>query len=291
MPVIRTVMAAAAAAALSTPTSAPSRLPTTHPAPLVKFGERVAVGNGTVRAYVTVDPRTKRPTELGVAFSEGALEQLPTDGAGHHGQTAAVHQWSLALPAMVAPFRFIEVNWNPRGHEPAGVYEGHPHFDFHFYTVSPAHRDGIVPTDPEYAAKANRLPTGDYVPPFTVQLGPPGAKPADVAVPKMGVHWVDVRSPELQNILGKPDAFKPFTNTFIIGSWDGRFMFWEPMITRAHMLAKRSATDAAVQNEVIPISVPAKYDAPGAYPAAYRIAFDPKTREYRVALTQLTERR
>lgn len=287
MPVIRALMAAAAAAAaLSTPTNPPAH----HPAPLVKFGERTPMGNGTVRAYVSIDPRTKRPTELGVAFTEGALDQLPTDGAGHHGQTGKVHQWSLALPTAAAPFRFVEVNWNPQGHEPAGVYEGHPHFDFHFYTVSPADRDAIVPTDPEYAAKANRLPTGDFVPPFTVQLGPPGAKPADVAVPKMGVHWVDLRSSELQALLGKPDAYKPFTNTFIVGSWDGRFTFWEPMITRAHMLAKKSATDAAVQNEVVPIAVPAKYAAPGAYPTAYRIAFDPKTREYRVALTNLVER-
>ena len=62
------------------------------------------------------------------------------------------------------------------------------------------------------------------------------------------------------------------------------------MITRAHMLAKKAATDAAVRDEVIPISVPARYDEPGYYPTAYRITWDGEAREFRVALTSLTRR-
>ena len=59
----------------------------------------------------------------------------------------------------------------------------------------------------------------------------------------MGVHWIDVRSPELQGLLGKPERAKPFTATFIHGAWNGKFIFDEPMVTRAHLLAKKSATD------------------------------------------------
>jgi hypothetical protein len=259
------------------------------PATSTTYGAPVAVGRGTLRAYET--EREGAPAELGVAFSEGALDGLPATGAGHHGGAGPVHQYLLDFPSTnTAPFRFVEVNWNPTGHEPAGVYEGVPHFDFHFYTVGVADRDAIVPSDPGYAAKANAVPTGDYVPPFTVQLGPPGATPADVAVPKMGVHWVDTRSAELQGMLGKPDAYRPFTRTFIVGSWDGRFHFWEPMITRAHMLAKKTATDPTVRDEVIPIAVPARYHVPGHYPTAYRITWDGEAREYRVALTGLTRR-
>jgi hypothetical protein len=201
------------------------------------------------------------------------------------------HEYILQLPANHGtPFKFVEMNWNPMGHEPEGVYQDVPHFDFHFYTVSKAERDAIVPTDPKFEEKANNVPTGDYVPPFNVALGPPGAPPAKVAVPMMGVHWVDVRSPELQGILGKPEAFKPFTATFIHGSWNGKYHFWEPMITRAHILAKRTATDPKVRDEVIPISVPARYHTPGYYPAAYRISWDAAAKEYRVALTQLTKK-
>lgn len=258
----------------------------------VRFGDSASVGVGRVRSYVTLDPDSGQPVEIGVAFSAAALDSLPTDGAGHHGQPGRVHQWNLALPAgLAAPFRFVEVNWNPKGHEPEGVYQDVPHFDFHFYTIGMQERDAIVPSAPGYAEKANRLPAADFVPPFVAQLGPPGAKPAEVAVPLMGVHWSDVRSPELQRMFGKPDAYKPFAATFILGSWDGRFHFWEPMITRAHLLAKRAAGAPAERDEIIELPLPKRYQEPGAYPTAYRITWDADAGEYRVALTRLVARR
>jgi hypothetical protein len=258
----------------------------------VMFGDSASVGRGRVRSYVAIDRDTKQPIEFGVAFSASALDSLPMDGAGHHGQSGPVHQWNLALPkGMAAPFRFVEMNWNPKGHEPDGVYQDVPHVDFHFYTIGMEERDAIVPTTPGYAEKANNLPAADFVPPFTVQLAPPGAKASEVAVPRMGVHWSDVRSPELQALLGKPDAYKPFTATFIHGSWDGRFHFWEPMITRAHLLAKQTATDPAVRDEILELPVPKRYQQPGVYPTAYRITWDAGSNEYRVALTRLVARR
>jgi hypothetical protein len=254
------------------------------------YGVSTAVGNGSLRPYVEYDRVTNAPVEIGVAFSEEALQGLPTDGAGHHGQPGAVHQSTFELPAAAAPFRFVEVNWNPMGHEPEGVYAGVPHFDFHFYTITQAERDAIMPSDPRWAEKANALPAAEYIPQFNLALAPPGAKPADVAVPMMGVHWVDLRSPELQRLLGKPEAYKPFTATFLHGSWDGKVIFWEPMITRAHLLAKRDATDPAVRDQRLPIGMPAKYQAPGYYPEAYRISWDAQAKEYRIALTGLAKR-
>ena len=42
----------------------------------------------------------------------------------------------LDLPAKnPTQYKFVQFDWNPAGHEPAGVYDL-PHFDFHFYTVS-----------------------------------------------------------------------------------------------------------------------------------------------------------
>jgi len=114
---------------------------------------------------------------------------------------------------------------------------------------------------------------------------PPGA-PAP-GIPLTGVHWIDVRSPELQKMFGKPDGFRTFTTTFIYGSWAGRFTFLEPMITRAHILAKKTATDSAVRDEVIPVPTAPRYSPDGYYPSAYRIAWDANAREYRIALTQL----
>ena len=256
-----------------------------------RYGATVKLGDAQARAYVNVDEKSGASLEIGVVLDEQALEGLPASGTGHHGGHAMPHTYILELPEQYAkPFKFVELNWNPAGHEPAGVYEGVPHFDFHFYTITQAEREAIVPTDPQFGAKANNIPATEYVPPFNAALAPPGLKPADVAVPKMGLHWVDVRSPELQRLLNKPEAYKPFTATFIHGSWDGRVTFWEPMITRAHILAKKTATDPGVRDEIIPIPTPARYQAPGYYPSAYRITWDAKEREYRIALTQLTWR-
>jgi hypothetical protein len=257
-----------------------------------RYGSPVSVGDGTARSYILVDEATGAPREIGVALDERALDGLPAAGSGHHGAGAMTHEFILTLPSdNKTPFTFVEMNWNPAGHEPEGVYQGAPHFDFHFYTISKSERDGIMPNDPEFEAKANNIPTGDFVPPFNVPLAPPGASPAKVAVPMMGVHWLDVRSPELQPLLGKPEAYKPFTATFIYGSWNGQYHFLEPMITRAFILEKKTAGDPAVRDQVIPISTPARYKVAGYYPSSYRISWDAGAGEYRIALTELSLRK
>jgi hypothetical protein len=280
-----------ALATLARPSVTTGRVDTNRPLTLRTYGVAVELGLGRARTYVLTDSATGAPLELGVALDARALDGLPAVGSGHHGAHTATHEYILQLPAAHGtPFEFLEMNWNPAGHEPEGVYQDVPHFDFHFYTITKAERDSIVPSDPRFVARANDVPTGDYVPPFNAALGPPGVPPSGIAVPMMGVHWVDVRSPELQRLLGKPDAYRPFTATFIHGSWNGQFHFWEPMITRAHLLEKRTTTSATVRDEIIPIPTPARYRIPGYYPSAYRISWDAEANEYRVALTQLSRR-
>jgi hypothetical protein len=269
---------------------AAASVPASNAAPVVpavrEYGDAIELGQGEVRAYVSMDT-SGEPAEIGVALSEMALEGLPTAGSGHHGMEGMTHTFLLELPGTVAPFRFVELNWNPAGHEPDGVYAGVPHFDFHFWTASKALRESIMPEDPAFASKADRLPAPEYIPEFNVALAPPGAPMSAIAVPMMGVHFVDLRSHELQGLLGHPENYKPFTSTFIHGSWDGRLVFWEPMITRAHIVAKKTATEASVRDEIIPVPTPKAYAEPGYYPGAYRITWDAETREYRIALTQL----
>src|SRR5690606_33501005 len=119
----------------------------------------------------------------GVAMSESAFDALPAprqmpavvaEASGHdaakgngHGAHAAhaeidSHTRLLDLPGWnPTPYTFVEVNWNPAGHEPNGVYD-EPHFDLHFWTASQALRESIVPTDPTYGAKAGALPPEAY---------------------------------------------------------------------------------------------------------------------------------
>lgn len=260
-----------------------------------QYGPAVKVGNGTVRTYIVLDEKSGRtPVEVGVAMSETSLDGLPagvpmTPEDMASGAMPNMHMYLLDLPTQnPTQYKFVQFDWNPLGHEPAGVYDV-PHFDFHFYTVPKDVRAGMLPSDPAFATKAASLPGADYRMPFYVdQASALGAPAAAVTVPQMGLHWMDVRSPELQGLVGNPAGFKPFTTTFLYGSYDGQFIFDEPMITRAYILAKHDATDAAVQNEVIPVPTAQRYSPAGFYPSAYRIAYDPQAKEYRIALTQLS---
>ena len=234
-----------------------------------QYGPPLKVGNGMARAYVVLNAKDDQaPAELGIALDEKALDGLPDNGM--------MYAFDLQLPEQApAPYRFAELDWNPHGHVPPGVYTV-PHFDFHFYMIPKPARDAIDPSDPNFAAEANNLPTGDLVPPFYVVPGPPAA----VAVPHMGVHWSDVRSPELQGLLGHPENYQPFTKTFIYGSWNGAFTFLEPMVTREYLLSHPDALS--------PISVPTRYAQSGWYPTSYRVTYDAQAKEYRVALSGMT---
>jgi hypothetical protein len=264
-----------------------------------QYGPAQSVGNGTIRTYVIVDEKDPRvPVEVGVAMSEGVMNNLPAPAAAMANMTATDHasmaatmnmnMYLLDLPQLnPTPYKFVQFDWNPVGHEPAGIYDL-AHFDFHFYTVPVSVRNSILPTDPNYATKAASFPGQDFRAPFYIDAATPAQiTPAMATVPEMGLHWLDVRSPELQGMAGHPEAFKPFTKTFIYGSWDGQFIFDEPMITRAYLLAKHDATDPSVRDELIPVPTAAHYSPAGYYPNAYRITYDAQAKEYRVALTQL----
>lgn len=266
---------------------------------LTSYGAPAPLGNGRVRAYVTVDANDPdKPLELGVTLTPGALEGLPApkpkaDGHGAHGASAPhsgheqldSHTQLLDLPGRnPTPFQFVQLDWNPAGHEPPGIYDL-PHFDFHFWTASKDVRAQIVPDHPEFERRASGIPPREFwIPQFADAATAANLPASKATVPLMGLHWFDVRSPELQGVMGKPELAQPFTKTFIYGSWDSRFVFLEPMITRAYILAKRAATDPAVRDEIIPVSVPARAQVGGYYPTAYRIAWDEAEQVFRIAL-------
>ena len=264
------------------PTSRPDRVPAEAVGTFRHYGAPLTVGAGKARAYVVLDERaSNRPLEVGVALDAAALESLPTPaapqpGGGHN--HADSHEYLLTLPnGHGTQYQFITLDWNAAGHEPPGVYDL-PHFDFHFYTISQAERNAIDPADPQFGAKAARFPASAYVPPRYMVLPPP---PAPVnAVPRMGVHWLDVASPELQ--APTSPNHKAFTHTFIHGSWDGHFIFDEPMITRAFLLTTPDLT--------VPLPQSAQVEKAGYYPTTYRITYDATAREYRIALGSLVKR-
>jgi hypothetical protein len=263
---------------------------------LRQYGPATKLGRGHVRTYVLLDHATRAPLELGVAFDEGAMQGLrgpmpmpPGDNPHAH---ADYDKYDLAMPAQnPTPFKFVELDWNPGGHEPPGIYDT-PHFDIHFYSITPAQRAAIDPAalgQERFLAKSANLPPAAERAPSYIAIAAPGAPLT--AVPQMGVHWADVRSPELQGMFGKPAGYRPFTTTFLLGSWDGDFIFAEPMITRAFIMGRKEATAAAARDSVIPIPTAQQYrPAGGFHPAAYHVTWDEQTREYRIGLQQFTKR-
>jgi hypothetical protein len=236
----------------------------------IQYGGAVQLGSGWARTYVVVDGDT--PVELGTALNSAALGGLPENGAaggvvmpdGH-----STFEVVLSMPeGNRTPFQHAVIDWNPGGHEPSGTYDL-PHFDFHFYTISLHERQAMDPADPEFKSRASRVPEAAFIPAGYVL-------PELPAVPFMGAHWVDPSSPELRE---RPAAF---THTFIYGSWDGRLIFAEPMITKAFLESRAEVR--------VPVGVAERYELAGYYPTAYGIRWDEASAEHRVALSDLTWR-
>jgi Domain of unknown function (DUF5602) len=246
-----------------------------------RYGAPVALGNGQARTYVLTDRKSGHPVEVGIALSAESLDSLPRLSAEHApGTHGPSREYLLELPAgNPTPYRFVEVDWNPMGH--GGPYTA-PHFDFHFYRVPLSVRNEIVLEDPAFAEKAARLPAGEEMPAGYVSSHVLlKTTPAAMTVPRMGLHWLDVKSPEL------PPSNRPFTTTFIVGSWNGQVIFDEPMVTRDFILAQRTGPATA---DSIPLPLAQRYVPAGYYPVSYAVRWDSGSREYRIALKGLTPR-
>jgi hypothetical protein len=289
----------------NTAPAAPSADRSVAPGVHLRYGAPRRVGNGGARTYVVLDEKhNSQPLEIGVALDDRAMDGLPAPmaamamasmpkgaaAAGPHDHSGSTI-YDLELPERHGtPYRFVELDWNPGGHEPAGVYDV-PHFDFHFYTIGREQRDAIDPAilgDSAYLARSGNLPPASEQAPLYVPLGAPGVPLS--AVPHMGVHWADLRSQELQGMFGHPEAYRPFTTTFLHGSWDGAFIFDEPMITRAFIMARKGARELAQRDTVMPLQGAAHVRTPGMYPSAYRVTYDAQAKEYHIALTALTRK-
>lgn len=197
-------------------------------------GPDVSIQQGKARSWIKQDANGS-PQQVGITIDDAAINSMPVDGDES--------EVTLALNAVAktaTPFDHIEVDWNPHGHEPVGIYDK-PHFDFHFYMVPEA--EVMAATD---NAKLNTDPPADYLPQHYIP-GPP--------VPQMGKHFIDVTSPELNGL--------PFSQTFIYGAYDGKVTFYEPMITLAFLKATTTFERDIPQ--------PAKFLKSGNYPTKMRI--------------------
>jgi len=255
-PILRRALITVALAAAIGMLSCSDSLPPSENRSVTYFGPTVAMASGSARAYVTLD-RAGVPMEIGLALTETVLDELPA--------TAAEYVLVLPPEASTTAFKHAVINWIPFGHAPAGVYTV-PHFDFHFYTITNAQRADIVLGDSALAAKMTRPPTAEFVPAGYV---------TGMASELMGLHWRDPAAPELKGA--------PFTKTFIYGSYDGAFIFGEPMVAKSYLETKPDRDETTLK-------LPARYSAPGYQPTSYSVGYYVGPMEYRVALSGLVSR-
>lgn len=215
-------------------------------------GVDIRIGAGTAHSFIEFDAKDL-PVSLGMEFTGGALQSLPTHD----------REFILPLPpgTILAPYNHVAINWNPHGHFPDEVY-GVPHFDFHFYFITEKIRNKIRCSN-NNNDPCTRMPLEEYTPPYYV--------PAPGGVSKMGWHWVDSRSPELNG--------KPFTTTFIYGFYRGEFIFVEPMMSHSFLLTKPQFEQD--------IETPPKVKLPGYYPRSYSLKFDAAKDLYTIRLQKL----
>lgn len=256
-------------------------------------GESKTLGDGSVYAYVDLD-RDDVPKAVGLAFSAEMLTGLPAkpnktsrcfdlDGDGEiadMGECDGDEERVLWLPqgdeSMDGiPFKYVMLNWNPMGHGlPAPPPWASPHFDFHFYIQEFADVDSMgtgpcgIFIDCDAFEIASKPVPAQYVHPDHIDVG--------ASVPRMGNHLIDSRSPELI------DPSRAFTHTWIIGSYDGRVTFWEPMITHDFIASR--------QNVCIPIRQPQAWETAGYYPTIYCIKYSEEENVHTVSLEKLVYR-
>lgn len=183
------------------------------------------------------------PSKLAIVIDAAALASLdPGTGESHHSDELSL---KFHPKASLTPFTHALLEWNPHGHEPAGIYDK-PHFDFHFYIQSEADRVAIPPYELD-SSKFLQFPAAVYLP--ATYFPVPGG------VPEMGTHWADAASPELNG--------QGFTQTFLFGTYGGKVTFYEPMITKAFIDANTTFRR--------PIPQPAKVQQSGYYPTTMEL--------------------
>lgn len=218
---------------------------------MILNGPKVPIGLGWAASTITM--QHGKVETIGIMMTGNALEGL----------SEVEQEFMLQLPhsVFIPPYNHFVMNWNPHGHEPAGVYDV-PHFDFHFYLIphEEVHAIRCDGTDDDICLKR---PDADHTPPYYA--------PTPAGVPMMGWHWVDPRSPEFNG--------KPFTATYIYGFHDGKMIFVEPMAT-LELLKNHTSFSKEVP-------LPKAVAKPGYYPTKYSIYYNPVTDMHLIILSKL----
>lgn len=155
----------------------------------------------------------------------------------------------------------LTIYWEAHGHPPAPYLT--PHFDFHFYRIPSAQRAAIDCSDtskPSALAAGYALPDEQLPPDMAKAIGVPVL--VGICVPQMGMH--SLLAAELQSTT-------LFRGTMVIGYYNAKPIFIEPMISRAMLDEKRS----------FDLPIPAIPGLSGNHPTTFHGEYDAQQSAYR----------
>ncbi len=193
------------------------------------------------KAWSTVTLKDEVPQQVSFVLSDAILNSAPAPvpGEGHNPANDFVIPFHNKAWEST-PFKFVMLNWNPAGHEPEHVYTV-PHFDIHFYETTTNEVMNYMDD-----GKLNAEVPAAYIP--ANHISGPG-------VPMMGKHYIDAASGEMNG--------HNFDQTFLYGSYDGKVVFYEPMITLDFL--------KNTQKFERPIPQPSKFEKAGYYPTKMKV--------------------
>jgi hypothetical protein len=209
-------------------------------------GPEVQVGNGVARTFATIRS-TGEPKEVGVILTKEAFTGLPS--------TNTVYPLEFDTKVKESTlFDHVALGLSATGHGLPPTGNIGAHFDFRFFMTTQAERLAIP------APSTSGFPAGGG---FDVSP-PAGYLPANyamnAAVSQIGRHWGE-------NVF---HAGHHVDHTMILGTWNGKLTFINPIITLA--------TLTSGQKESVAFPQPQLFERQGYYPTKYSFYKDDKDR-------------
>ncbi len=223
-------------------------------------GECADVFHGQVCTWARMQGSTV--VAVGASVPIAAIDSAPAEGGPMAWPPVA--EAVLPLPESAqrqSGLTHLTIFWEPHGHPPTPYLT--PHFDFHFYSIPSTQRAAIDCSDtskPSALAAGYALPDEQLPPDMARAIGVPVL--VGICVPQMGMH--SLLASELQSTT-------TLRGTMVIGYYNAKPIFIEPMISRAMLQEKQS----------FELPIPAIPGLSGNRPATFQGEYDAQQGVYR----------
>lgn len=221
-------------------------------------GPQVQYGEGKIRSFVVLN-HENFPLEIGFIITPEVFNNLEILPGFDIATAFPLHPKAKE----VTPFEHLALKWS-EGHPPAFF---DPHFDLYFYMITNEERMAIPEYSPETEDEFTLLPPEGFMP---ADYGTPPGEGG--AFPIIGKHWLPLN---LRDYL-------PFNHITVLGSFNGEFIFVEPMATLDFLISDPNFSG--------PYSQPELFQESNNYPTRYNIYEDPRTHDVYVTLSAFVAR-